>query len=62
MYLLPSGTMVKVFLHSSVLYKDIKQSFEMSPYLLIIKSKKHGNAIAKLRLSSHQVKMSTILL
>lgn len=44
---------------SSVLYKEMKQSFEMSPYLLIIQNKKHRNAIAKLRLSSHQLNIET---
>ena len=44
---------------SSMLYKEMKQSFEMSPYLLIIQNKKHRNAIAKLRLSSHQLNIET---
>ena len=44
---------------SSMLYKELKQSFEMSPYLLIIQNKKHRNAIAKLRLSSHQLNIET---
>ena len=46
------------FLHL-VLYKEMKQSFEMSPYLLIIQNKKHRNAIAKIRLSSHQLNIET---
>ena len=44
---------------SSMLYKEMKQSFEMSPYLLIIQNKKHRNAITKLRLSSHQLNIET---
>ena len=42
-----------------MLYKEIKQSFEMSPYLLIIQNKKHRNALAKLRLSSNQLDIET---
>ena len=42
-----------------MLYKKMKQSFEMSPYLLIIQNKKHRNAKAKLRISSHQLNIET---
>ena len=44
---------------SLMLYKEMKQSFEMSPYCLIIQNEKHRNAIAKLRLSSHQLNIET---
>ncbi|MEW8545252.1 MAG: hypothetical protein AB2693_17140, partial [Candidatus Thiodiazotropha sp.] len=44
---------------SSLLYKEMKQSFEMSPYLLIVRNKKYRNAIAKIRLSSHQLNIET---
>ena len=37
------------------IYKEMKQVYEMSPYLSILKSKKLRNAISKLRLSSHSL-------
>ena len=43
-------------LSSSVyIYKEIKQTFEISSQLFILNKKKLRNAIAKLRLSSHQL-------
>ena len=40
---------------SLYIYKEIKQTFEISPYLFILNNKKLRNAIAKLRLSSNQL-------
>lgn len=40
---------------SLVMYREMKTIFEISPYLLIVRSKKFRNAIAKLRLSSHHL-------
>ena len=37
------------------IYKEMKQVYEMSPYLSILKSKKLRNAISKLCLSSHSL-------
>ena len=37
------------------MYKEIKQTFELSSYLLVIHKRKLRNAIAKLRLSSHRL-------
>ena len=37
----------------------MKQSFKISTYLLIIQTMKHRNAIAELRLSSHQLNIET---
>ena len=37
------------------IYRELKQSFTPSPYLLIMKNKNFRNAIAKLRLSSHHL-------
>ena len=36
------------------MYKEIKQTFKLSSYLLVIQKRKLRNAIAKLRLSSHR--------
>ena len=44
---------------SLTLYKAMKQNFEISPYLLILKNKNLRNALAKLRLSSHQLNIKT---
>lgn len=41
------------------IYKELKTSLEMSHYLLIIQNKKLRNALAKLRLSSHQLYIET---
>ena len=42
--------------HTSLtLYREIKSTFEISPYLLKMKNRKYRNAIAKVRLSSHQL-------
>ena len=42
--------------HTSLtLYREIKSTFEISPYLLKMKNRKYRNAIAKIRLSSHQL-------
>ena len=38
-----------------VMYREMKTIFEISPYLLIVRSKKFRNAIAKLPLSSHHL-------
>ena len=37
------------------MHKEIKQTFELSSYLLVIHKRKLRNAIAKLRLSSHRL-------
>lgn len=37
----------------------MKETFEISPYLLTVNNKKFRNAIAKLRLSSHQLNIET---
>ena len=37
------------------LYREIKSTFEISPYLLKMKNRKYRNAIAKICLSSHQL-------
>lgn len=44
---------------SLTLYKELKQVFEISPYLLKLKNRKHRNAIAKIRLSSHSLNIET---
>ena len=41
------------------LYKEINQNFELSPYLTKIVNRKHRNALAKLRLSSHNLKIES---
>ena len=38
---------------------EIKSSFQLTPYLLLIKNRKFRNAITKLRLSSHQLNIET---
>ena len=40
---------------SLVMYREMKTIFEISPYLLIVRSKKFRIAIAKLRLASHHL-------
>ena len=40
--------------------KKMKQIFEITPYLLILQNKKIGNAISKLRLSSHPLIIETV--
>ena len=37
------------------IYRELKQSFTPSPYLLIMRNKNFRNAIANLRLSSHHL-------
>ena len=44
---------------SMVLYKELCQNFEISPYLLTIHNRKHRNSLAKLRLSSYQLQVET---
>ena len=44
---------------SLTLYKEVKQNFELSPYLKIMNKKKLRNALAKLRLSSHHLNIET---
>ena len=39
--------------------KELNHNFEMSPYLTILVNKKQRNALAKLRLSSHQLNIET---
>ena len=41
------------------IYREIKSSFELTPYLLLIKNRKFRNAMTKLRLSSHQLNIET---
>ena len=41
------------------IYRDIKSSFELTPYLLLIKNRKFRNVITKLRLSLHQLNIET---
>jgi hypothetical protein len=38
---------------SLILFREIKEKFELSKYLLIIENKKHRQYLSKLRLSSH---------
>ena len=44
---------------SMVLYRELDQTFEISPYLINLNSRKHRNSLAKLRLSSHQLFIET---
>lgn len=44
---------------SMIFYKEISQYFEMSPYLLKIRNRKHRNALSRLRLSSHGLQIET---
>ena len=44
---------------SLTLYKELKQSFEMSPYLIILQNRELKRAISKLRLSSHSLNIET---
>ena len=44
---------------SLTLYKEFKQSFEMSPYLIILQNRELKRAISKLRLSSHSLNIET---
>ena len=44
---------------SLTLYKELKQSFEMSPYLIILQNRELKRAISKLRLSSHPLNIET---
>ena len=43
---------------SMVLYRELCQRCELSPYLISLNNRKHGNLLAKLRLSSHQLIMA----
>ena len=45
---------------SMSLYKEINQNFELSPYLTKIVNRKHRNASAKLRVSSHNLKIESV--
>lgn len=40
---------------SLIIYREMKQTFEMSPYLLKMQNRKLRNTIAQFRLSSHQL-------
>ena len=44
---------------SMVLYRELCQSFELSPYLISLNNRKHRNSLAKLQLSSHQLFIET---
>ena len=44
---------------SMVLYRELCQTFELSPYLIHLNNCKHRNSLAKLRLSSHQLFIET---
>ena len=44
---------------SMAIYREVKQLFEMSSNLVKIQNRKFRNAIAKLRLSSHQLSIET---
>lgn len=44
---------------SLLIYRELKSSFEISQYLVIIQNRKLRNALAKLRLSSHQLCIET---
>ena len=44
---------------SLAIYRDVKQSFEMSSYSVKMQNRKFRNALAKLRLSSHQLSIET---
>ena len=45
---------------SMVLYRELCQTFELSPYLINLNNLKHTNSLAKLRLSSHQLFIETV--
>ena len=42
-----------------VLYRELCQSFELSPYLISLNNRKHRNPLAKLPLLSHQLFIET---
>ena len=44
---------------SMVLYRELCQRCELSPYLISLNNRKHRNLLAKLRLSSHQLILET---
>ena len=44
---------------SMVLYRELCQDFEISPYLIILNNRKYRNSVTKLRLSSHQLLIET---
>ena len=44
---------------SMVLYRELCQTFDLSPYLINLNNRKHRNSLAKLRLSSHQLFIET---
>ena len=44
---------------SMVSYRELYQSFELSPYLISLNNRKHRNSLAKLRLSSPQLFIET---
>ena len=44
---------------SMVLYRELYQNFQLSPYLISLNNRKHRNSLAKLRLSSHQLFIET---
>ena len=44
---------------SMVLYRELCQSFELSPYLISLNNSKHRFSLTKLRLSSHQLFIET---
>ena len=46
---------------SMVLYRELCQTFELSPYLINIDNRKHRNSLAKfIRLSSHQLLLKQV--
>ena len=44
---------------SMSLYRELSQTFELAPYLINLNNRKYRNAIAKFRLSSHQLRIET---
>ena len=44
---------------SMSLYRELSQTFEISPYLINLNNRKYRNTIAKFRLSSHQLRIET---
>jgi len=55
-----TGWRASIDTHTSLyLYKEIKSTFQMSPYSALLQNIKYRNILAKLRLSSHNLQIES---
>jgi len=55
-----TGWRASIDTHTSLyLYKEIKSTFQMSPYITLLQNIKYRNILAKLRLSSHNLQIES---